>query len=69
MNKIIGVLLVAGGVILLITGINASDSLGSEFKEFFTGSPTNEAVWMMIGGGAAAIVGLALVLRGRPVTA
>jgi len=65
MNKIISLALLVGGIILIIFGANASDSIGSSFSRFFTGSPTDKAMWMLIGGAAAAIVGAAgLVLRG-----
>jgi hypothetical protein len=50
-------LVVIGGV-LLFWGLQASDSIGSEFSELFTGSPTDKAVWMLIGGIVAACVGL-----------
>jgi hypothetical protein len=63
MNKLISLALLAGGVLLLIFGINAMDSFGSDVSRFFTGSPTDKAVWMLIGGVAATIVGLGLTLR------
>jgi energy-converting hydrogenase Eha subunit C len=65
MNKIISLALLVGGIILIVYGANASDSIGSSFSRFFTGSPTDKAIWMLIGGAAAAIFGAAgLVLRG-----
>lgn len=64
MNKGISLALLAGGVLLLIFGIRASESLGSDISRFFTGSPTDKAVWMLIGGVVLCIVGLTGVLRG-----
>jgi energy-converting hydrogenase Eha subunit C len=65
MNKIISLVLLVGGIVLIVYGASASDSIGSSFSRFFTGSPTDKTIWMLIGGGAAAIVGAAgLVLRG-----
>lgn len=58
MNKILALALLAGGVVLLIYGVSASDSISSDFSRLFTGKPTDNAVWLMVGGGVAAIVGL-----------
>jgi len=59
MNKIVSLALLVGGVVLIIVGVNATNSFSSDVSRFFTGSPTNKAVWMLIGGIVAAIVGLA----------
>lgn len=64
MNKIIALALLVGGVVLIIFGVQAMDSFSSDVSRFFTGSPTNKAVWMLIGGSVAAVVGLGLTLRG-----
>jgi drug/metabolite transporter (DMT)-like permease len=63
MNKIISLALVAGGIVLIVTGINATNSFSSDVSRVFTGSPTDKAVWMLIGGIVAAVVGLATLLR------
>ena len=63
MNKIVSIALLAGGVVLMIFGINATNSFGSDVSRFFTGSPTDKAVWMLIGGTVAAVVGLLWTLR------
>lgn len=65
MNKIASLGLLVGGVVLMIIGINATNSFSSDVSRFFTGSPTDKAVWMLIGGIVAAAVGLAMTLRGR----
>jgi hypothetical protein len=57
MNKPTSLALVVIGVILLVMGLNASDSLSSEISEFFSGTPTEKAIWLMIGGVAALTVG------------
>ena len=64
MNRILGLALLAAGVALIIFGVNASQSFSSDVSRFFTGSPTDKAVWMLIGGILAAVVGLAGTLRG-----
>ena len=64
MNKIIFIALLVGGVVLMILGVQATNSFSSDVSRFFTGSPTNKAIWMLIGGIIAAIIGLAGMLRG-----
>ncbi len=64
MNKIISLVLLAGGIVLIIYGVSASDSIGSGFSRFFTGSPTDKTLWLLIGGTVAAVVGLGGLLRG-----
>lgn len=57
MNKALGLALLAVGIVLLIFGINGSQSFGSDVSRFFTGSPTDKSIWLMIGGVVALIVG------------
>jgi len=64
MNKIISLAFLIGGVVLIVIGFNATNSFSSDVSRFFTGSPTNKAVWMLIGGTVAAIIGLTGTLRG-----
>jgi hypothetical protein len=49
-QRIIGSLLFVAGVVLLILGISAMDSFSSQVSKFFTGAPTDRAVWLTIGG-------------------
>jgi hypothetical protein len=63
MNKAFSLALLVGGIVLMIVGINATNSFGSDVSRFFTGSPTDKAIWMLIGGIVATIVGLMLTLR------
>lgn len=64
MNKGISVALLVVGIVLLIWGVNVMDSFSSDVSRFFTGSPTDKAVWLLIGGVVAAIVGLFGLLSG-----
>ena len=57
MNKIFALALLVGGIVLMVIGINATNSFSSDVSRFFTGSPTDKAVWMLIGGVVAAVVG------------
>lgn len=64
MKSTISLVLLVGGIVLIIFGVSASDSLGSDLSRFFTGAPTDKAIWMLIGGVAATVGGLAgLTLR------
>lgn len=56
-RKAVGVTLLVVGVVLLIFGIQASQSFASDVSETFTGSPTDRAIWMIVGGAAAAVLG------------
>ena len=56
MNETLSLALLAGGIVLLIIGINATNSFGS---------PTDKSIWLIIGGVAATAVGLTMTLR-RP---
>jgi hypothetical protein len=64
MNRAVCIALLAVGILLIVFGINASNSLGSSVSRFFTGSPTDKAVWMLIGGVASSLIGLVGLARG-----
>ena len=63
MNKTVSLALLIGGVVLMIYGVDATNSFGSDVSRFFTGSPTDKAIWMLIGGTVAAVIGLMGTLR------
>ena len=58
MNKAISLAVLAGGILLLIFGINAYDSSSSDISRFFTGSATDKSIWMLVGGVAMSVLGL-----------
>ena len=59
MNRlIISLAILAVGVVLVIYGVAASESFSSDVSRFFTGSPTDRTIWLMIGGIVAIIIGL-----------
>jgi hypothetical protein len=64
MNKAVSLALLVAGIVLIVYGISASNSVGSGFSRMFTGSPTDKTLWLFIGGGAAALIGLVGVMRG-----
>lgn len=56
-QRLIGLAALAVGIILLVLGIRATETFGSQVSEFFTGSPTDRAIWLIIGGAVLVIVG------------
>lgn len=64
MNKLLSIVLLVGGIILIVYGISASNSIGSDFSNLFTGSPTDKSIWLLVGGAIAAAIGAGGVLRG-----
>jgi NO-binding membrane sensor protein with MHYT domain len=64
MNRAVSLALLAGGILLIVFGIMASTSFTSDISRFFTGSPTDKAIWMLVGGVVASVVGAVGLLRG-----
>jgi LPXTG-motif cell wall-anchored protein len=62
MNKMISLALIVVGVVLIVFGVIAMDSFSSDVSRFFTGTPTDKSVWMLIAGIVAAVVGLSGVV-------
>ena len=56
-QRLIGIVLLVAGIVLLVMGIRATDSFASQFSKFFTGSPTDRAIWLTIGGIVAILAG------------
>ena len=57
--------LLALGITLLFLGINASESFTSEVSRIFTGSPTDETLWLILGGIAASVTGFFSLIMSR----
>jgi hypothetical protein len=55
MHKRISLALLIGGLVALIHGINASDSIASGFSRLFAGAPTDQTLWLLVGAIVAAI--------------
>ncbi len=64
-NKLIGVVLLAVGIVLLVMGYNASQSVGSQFKQVFTGSMSDKATMFYIGGAVLVAAGAWLAFLSR----
>lgn len=63
MNKALSIALIVGGVVMMFLGVSAVDSFSSDISRFFTGSPTDKAIWLLIGGIVISIVGLTMTVR------
>lgn len=64
MNKGIGIALLVVGIVLIIFGLNASNSIGSDISRVATGTPTDKSMWLLLSGIAAAIIGAVTTFRG-----
>jgi hypothetical protein len=58
MNRVFSFALLAGGILLIVFGVNASNGLSSDISRFFTGSPTDRAMWLLVGGVIATVIGV-----------
>jgi uncharacterized membrane protein len=63
-QRILGIVLLVVGIIVLIIGLNASESVADQVSETFTGRFTRDTMWYIIGGIAVALLGLLLTLFG-----
>jgi len=65
-NRLISLAIFAGGIVLVVFGVAETNSFTSDVSRFFTNSPTDKAIWMLIGGIAAIVIGLGGLSRGQP---
>ena len=63
MKNPLGLIVIAIGIALLVFGFIASDSLSSSFSRFFNGTPSDKAIWLIIGGILTIGVGSLLAWR------
>ncbi len=60
----IGLLLVVAGIVLLVLGINATQSTGEELRETWTGHYSDRTTWYLIIGVAGIVIGGILAILG-----
>ena len=65
MKNIISLGLIIGGAVLIGYGINAADSLSSDLSRFFTDSPTDKTIWLLVGGIILLAFGVGRMTFGR----
>lgn len=64
MRPTLGLVLIVVGIVLLVLGIAASESVVSSFSKFFTGEPSDRSIWLILSGVVAIAVGSGLGWRG-----
>lgn len=62
-NKFIGLGLLVVGLVLMLFGFNASESAVEGITEALTGRYSDKTMAYLIGGGAAALLGLGMLIR------
>lgn len=63
MNRLVSIAILIVGILLIVFGLHATHSFASDVSRFFTGSPTNKAIWMLISGILLSDIGLVGSLR------
>ena len=61
-ERMIGIVLLVVGVVLLVIGLNSSESITDQVSETFTGRFTDKTTWYIVGGIAAGLLGLLMVV-------
>jgi hypothetical protein len=62
LSRIFGIVLLTVGVVLIVMGVVASRSLANSLSTVFAGHLTQNTLWYIFGGIAAAVVGFLLAL-------
>ena len=57
-SRILGILLVVGGIALVAVGYYASHAAGDAIRTFFGADLSKETLWYLIGGAAAIVAGV-----------
>ena len=63
-QRILAIVLVVVGVVLLVVGLNASDSMADQISKTFTGKFTDNTAWYIYGGLAVGLFGLLVLAFG-----
>ena len=65
MQRFAGIAVLVVGIVLIVWGANASQSVSSEISKFFTGAATNKSIYLIVGGTVALIAGASMAFSGR----
>jgi uncharacterized membrane protein len=50
MSRLFSVILLVLGIVLLVYGIDASNSVSSSVSQAVSGTPTNKSIWLIVVG-------------------
>ncbi len=63
-TRVLGIVLLVVGLALLVFGLNSTESFADSVSEGVTGRFTDKTMWYLIGGGALAVGGAVMAMRG-----
>lgn len=63
MNKALSIVILIAGIVLLIYGFSAMNSISSSVSETVTGAPTNKSIVLLLSGAVLAVIGTVSVAR------
>lgn len=64
-RRILGIVLLIGGVVALVFGLQATDAPAEQVTETFFGRYSDTTMALLIGGAVAVVAGILLTLAGR----
>jgi len=65
MQRFAGISVLVVGIVLVVWGANASESVSSDISRLFTGAVTNKAIYLIVGGTVALLAGASMAFTGR----
>jgi drug/metabolite transporter (DMT)-like permease len=65
-QRILGIVIAVVGVVLLVIGLQATDSLGERLSNTFTGHWSDKTNFYIIGGIVGILLGALLAMVGNP---
>jgi hypothetical protein len=60
----VSVALLVVGIVLVIWGLNSSDSFSDHWSRFWTGSHSDKTIWLIVGGIVSGCIGLGGLIFG-----
>ena len=65
MNRSLGIVFIVIGIVLLIYGFDAMDSVSSAFSRIFNGAPSNKSIMLLFSGTVITVCGAISYFGGR----
>lgn len=54
----LAIILLVVGILLLLFGLSATDSIQNAFSQLFTGHLTDNTMWLIVGGSVCLVAGI-----------